>query len=148
VVTKASVEQRGVRLVIELNRNQSAGTGRALETLCHEYAGHLCPWGDYLMMLRRPAAPEHVPLIEGALERSMDADMMGGVQHLALAEGRSAYFESMSAAIRGILETASVQILHDFDVAKTADMQSYLGTTQPLATLLAATSFLGDSDSE
>ena len=148
VVTKQAMENRGLRFVIALNRSQRAGTGQVLETLCHEYGGHACPWGDHLMTLRRPLDPSIVPLLEGALARAMDGDLMGGMQHLAMAEGHATYFEGLAAAISSVLETASTQILRDFTNEKTVDIQRLQGTTQPLGNLLLASSQIIDSDSE
>ncbi len=43
VLTRAAITARGLRFVIELNRNANNDRGTAIETLCHEYGGTPAP---------------------------------------------------------------------------------------------------------
>lgn len=148
IVTEAAVAQRGLRFLITLNKasDLTAGTGKVLETICHEYGGHACPFGDYLGFLDHDA-PEPRQA-ERNLDRAMSAELMGGMQHLSMQKGTALYFNGLIAAVRSMLqqESQGIQaILHDLDAALTADMNNLKGPTAQLSTLLLATSDTSDT---
>jgi len=138
-LTATDIRNRKLLFRIRVNTAVAGTTGRILQTLRHEYAGHASPWGGYLGPLVAPvvAPGQH----EQALAWAMQGVLWGGVQHLKIAEGRASYFLVLGARIEELLASREdlQQARADYLAAETADLANLRTTVVPQRELILAT---------